>query len=478
MRTSGRHSPLQPQRRLSVPGTPLPAIGQPPSRSRMRGPLMTCRTRLSLNRGWTYYCRYIQRRRTSNVRRRIGAMLAFTSDTPAEVSTMQSRILIADDQPDVLRALCLLLKGHGYSTETVTSPSDWLETLRRSEFDLLLMDLNYARDTTSGREGLDLLAQLKAIDTVPPIVVMTGWATVGIAVEAMQRGVTDFVEKPWTNSQLLEVLRKQITLGRERRESARLAVQETQAQKVIASQFHEQEHEIAEARAIQEGFLPKEIAQLAGYEIASAWQSARVVGGDYFDVLPFDDETFGLCIADVAGKGLPAALLMSNLQAAVRGLASPSVAPEELCARLNALLCRNMASDRFVTLFYAQLDGPARRLRYVSAGHNSPFVLHRDGTHERLREGGCVLGVFANLRFESGAVELQSGDRLVLYTDGVTEAWNSEDEEFGEERLLRVLQENPTRTAAEIQAKILQAASEFSHGIWQDDATLLVVAVN
>jgi sigma-B regulation protein RsbU (phosphoserine phosphatase) len=405
-------------------------------------------------------------------------MLAFISDTPAEVRTMQSRILIADDQPDVLRALCFLLKGHGYSTETVTSPSDLLEALRRSEFDLLLMDLNYARDTTSGREGLDLLAQLKAIDTVPPIVVMTGWATVGVAVEAMQRGVTDFVEKPWTNSQLLEVLRKQITLGRERRESARLAVQETQAQKVIASQFHEQEHEIAEARAIQEGFLPKQIPQLAGYEIAGAWQSARVVGGDYFDVLPFDGETFGLCIADVAGKGLPAALLMSNLQAAVRGLASPSLPPHELCARLNALLYRNMASDRFVTLFYGQLDGPAGRLRYVSAGHNPPFVLHADGSHDRLCKGGIVLGVFANQAFESGVAQLQSGDRLVLYTDGVTEARNSEDDEFGEERLLRVLQENPARTAAEIQARILQAASEFSHGIWQDDATLLVVAVN
>src|SRR5258708_5046727 len=234
-------------------------------------------------------------------------MLASMSETPVEVRTMQSRILIADDQADVLRALCLLLKGHGYSTETATSPAD-------------------------------LLARLKAIEGVPPIVVMTGWATVGIGGEAMERGVTDFVEKPWTNSQLLEVLRKQITLGRERRESARLAVQETQAQKVIASQFHEQEHEIAEARAIQEGFLPKEIPQLGGYEIAAAWQSARVVGGDYFDVLPFDGEMCGLCIADVAGKGLPAALLMSNLQAAVRGLASPSLAPERLCLRLNALL--------------------------------------------------------------------------------------------------------------------------------------------
>ena len=405
-------------------------------------------------------------------------MLASMPETPVEVRTMQSRILIADDQADVLRALCLLLKGHGYSTETVTSPADLLEALQRSEFDLLLMDLNYARDTTSGREGLDLLTRLKAMEKVPPIVVMTGWATVGIAVEAMQRGVTDFVEKPWTNSQLLEVLRKQITLGRERRESARLAVQETQAQKVIASQFHEQEHEIAEARAIQEGFLPKEIAQLAGYEIASAWQSARVVGGDYFDVLPFDDETFGLCIADVAGKGLPAALLRSNLQAAVRGLASPSVAPEELCARLNALLCRNMASDRFVTLFYAQLDGPARQLRYVSAGHNPPFILHADGSHERLREGGGVLGVFANQAFRSAVTQLRSGDRMVLFTDGVTEACNADEEEFGEARLLAVLQENRRRSPAEIQKEILLAVSGFSRGIWHDDATLLVVGVS
>ena len=405
-------------------------------------------------------------------------MLASMSETPIEVRTMQSRILIADDQADVLRALCLLLKGHGYSTETVTSPSDLLEALQRSEFDLLLMDLNYARDTTSGREGLDLLTRLKGMERVPPIVVMTGWATVGIAVEAMQRGVTDFVEKPWTNSQLLEVLGKQITLGRERRESARLAVQETQAQKVIASQFHEQEHEIAEARAIQEGFLPKEIAQLAGYEIASAWQSARVVGGDYFDVLPFDGENCGLCIADVAGKGLPAALLMSNLQAAVRGLASPSVAPEDLCARLNALLCRNMASDRFVTLFYAQLDGPARRLRYVSAGHNPPFILHADGSHERLREGGGVLGVFVNQAFRTGTAQLQSGDRMVLFTDGVTEACNTDEEEFGEARLLTVLHENRSRTPGEIQKEILQTVSAFSCGIWQDDATLLVVGVS
>jgi sigma-B regulation protein RsbU (phosphoserine phosphatase) len=306
---------------------------------------------------------------------------------------------------------------------------------------------------------------------------MTGWATVGIAVEAMQRGVADFVEKPWTNTQLLEVLSKQISLGRERRESARLAVQATQAQNVLASQFHQQESEIAEARAIQEGFLPKEIPQMEGYEIASAWQSARMVGGDYFDVLPFESDTFGLCIADVAGKGLPAALLMSNLQAAVRGLASSTLSPDDLCARLNALLCRNMASDRFVTLFYAQLEGASRRLRYTSAGHNPPFVLHQDGSHERLREGGGVLGVFANQSFHVGLAQLQPGDRVVLFTDGVTEACNAAEEEFGEDRLLQVLQQHRGSRAQALQKEILHAVAEFSGGLWQDDATLLVVTV-
>jgi len=405
-------------------------------------------------------------------------MLEIASECTAKMETLQARILIADDQPDVLRALCMLLKGQGYTTETVASPTDLLEAVSRSEFDLLLMDLNYARDTTSGREGLDLLMHLKTIEGVPPIVVMTGWATVGIAVEAMQRGGIDFVEKPWTNSQLLEVLRKQIAAGRERRETARLAVRESQAHKVIASQLHEQEHEIAEARAIQEGFLPKEIPQLRGYEIAGAWQSARVVGGDYFDVLPFDEETRGLCIADVAGKGLPAAMLMSNLQAAVRGLASAALPPDELCTRLNALLCRNMASDRFVTFFYGQLDGPARRLWYANAGHNAPFVVRRDGSYIRLSDGGGILGIFANQAFSAGSVELLAGDRVVFFTDGVTEAFNSEEEEFGDGRLLRVVEENRALSALEIQKKILQAASEFSGASWHDDATLLVVAVN
>jgi sigma-B regulation protein RsbU (phosphoserine phosphatase) len=405
-------------------------------------------------------------------------MAAAATELSRELKTMQTRILIADDQPDVLLALRLLLKGSGYATETVTSPAELLEAVAVREFDLVLMDLNYARDTTSGQEGLDLLSHLKAIENAPPIIVMTGWATVGLAVEAMQRGVTDFVEKPWTNSKLLASLEKQIAIGRERRAVAKDAVRANQAHSEMASLVHQHEREIAEARSIQEGFLPKEIPQLAGYEIASAWQSARVVGGDYFDVLSFGHGTLGICIADVAGKGMPAALLMSNLQAAVRGLASADVAPADLCTRINLLLCRNMASDRFITFFYGQLDGGSGALRYVNAGHNPPVVMHRDGSHERLTEGGIVLGAFPNQSFAMGSVRLQSGDRLVLYTDGVTEAANGDDEEFGDARLIQVLTENRAASAQHLQKQILASAGEFCANRWHDDATLLILAAS
>jgi len=396
--------------------------------------------------------------------------------TPETIAA-QPRVLIADDQADVLEALRLLLKGHGYVTEAVASPTALLEAVAERQFDLVLMDLNYARDTTSGREGLDLLAQLQTIDGAPPIVVMTGWATVGLAVEAMQRGVGDFVEKPWANARLLEILKKQVEIGRSRREARQRELDKNRAQNEMATQLHQQESEIAEALRIQKGFLPQQIPQIAGYRIAAAWQPARVVAGDYYDVLDFGDGRAGICIADVAGKGMPAAMLMSNLQAAVRGLASPNISPDRLCERLNALVCRNIASDRFITLFYAQLDGPARRLRYANAGHNLPIVVHHDGSCHRPEAEGGVLGVFELQMYNMGVQDLASGDRVVLFTDGVTEACDSNEEEFGEKRLLQVLQQNARAAADELQGVILEAAQKHCSGNWSDDATLIVIEV-
>ena len=161
------------------------------------------------------------------------------------------RTLIADDQADVLDALRLLLKGEGYQIEVVSSPAAVIETLQQREFDVLLMDLNYARDTTSGREGLDLLPRIQAIDSSLPIVVMTAWSTVTLAVEAMRRGVSDFVQKPWENSHLLDMLRTQV----ERARSERLR------------RFLE-ELERKDTQETERGLLPRRLPEVPGFGLA------------------------------------------------------------------------------------------------------------------------------------------------------------------------------------------------------------------
>lgn len=370
------------------------------------------------------------------------------------------RLLIADDQPDVLAALQLLLKGEGYEIQLVTSPAAVIESLEISNYDLLLMDLNYARDTTSGREGLDLLARVQAIDRTLPVVVMTAWSSVSLAVEAMRRGVRDFVQKPWENAQLLSTIETQVDWARAERERQR-----------------REALELEEAGDIERRLLPREIPPVPGCEISAAWQPARVVGGDYYDVLQLGEGQVGLCIADAIGKGFPAALLMSNLQAAVRAAGAATAQPRELSARLNREVSRHLAPGKFITLFYGRLDASRQRLTYANAGHNAPILMRRDGSHVRLEGSGAALGVFAGWDYEQDEVELASGDRLVLFTDGVSEATNPGGEEYGEDRLLELLRENRGLGAAELDHKVMRAIHEFSSGTLRDDATLIVVAV-
>jgi sigma-B regulation protein RsbU (phosphoserine phosphatase) len=316
-------------------------------------------------------------------------------------------VLVADDQPDVLEALRWLLTGEGYEPEFVSSTTAVMDRLRERAFDLLLMDLNYSRDTTSGREGLDLIPQVRAHDPSMPIVVMTGWGSVDTAVEAMRRGARSFVQKPWEDVTLLEILQREIDEARatKRRDARQL-------------------REFEEARLIQRGLLPATLPSTEGVDVASSWQPANGVGGDCFDALSFGSGAMGLSIADVAGKGVPAALLMSNLQAAVRAFAQDGASPASVCASVNRLLCRNMASGRFVTFCYARIDVAEGRLTYANAGHNPPLLVRVDGAIEKLAPGGTVLGVFTESAYEQGEFPLRRGDRLVFYTDGITEGRN------------------------------------------------------
>jgi serine phosphatase RsbU (regulator of sigma subunit)/FixJ family two-component response regulator len=522
--------------------------------------------------------------------------------------------LIADDQPDVLEALGLLLKGEGFQTEAVTSPNAALAAIESRHFDILLMDLNYARDTTSGQEGLDLLTRVQALDSSLPVVVMTGWGSVELAVEAMRRGVRDFVLKPWENHRLITTIHTQIEAGRRLRKIQNL---KTESQKLgsemrvaadlktmlklsaerlrealrsravviftralcengfcpttaagvseeavrglrfeassalltlmnapfdprsavlpeeekgnlnriasvllipiriknelygfvsladkpfeeaydaeemeflesVASQIgaelntftlRRQEKELGEAREIQQGLLPRTIPQIRGIEISGAWRPALTVSGDYYDVLKFSETKIGICIADVSGKGMPAALLMSNVQAAVKAIAAKEISPATLCEKVNGIISSNLSEDKFITLFYCQIDAESKRLSYTNAGHNRGIIVRRDGQMMSLEQGGTVLGPFPQWVYEQEEVELHSGDRVLLFTDGVTEIRNLDGEEFGEERLIDLLIRNRGLPANQLQQTIMLALAKFSGESFHDDATLIVASV-
>ncbi|MGA2571577.1 MAG: PP2C family protein-serine/threonine phosphatase [Terracidiphilus sp.] len=252
-------------------------------------------------------------------------------------------------------------------------------------------------------------------------------------------------------------------------------LEETVAAEARNLRQHEQEAE--RAREIQQALMPRELPRIKGCQLAAECIPARQVGGDYFDAIRLGDSRVAIAIADVSGKGMGAALLMSNLQAIVRAFAPAVLAPQELCTRANQLIAANVAPGKYITFFFAVVDTARMRIDYCNAGHNPPLLGRRDGSVETLDEGGPVLGILPDAPYDSGSAELRPGDGLVLYTDGITEATDSSGDEFGEERLKALLARRPSG-AEELRARIVSAVSEFANGNFSDDVTVLVVTVD
>jgi len=284
----------------------------------------------------------------------------------------------------------------------------------------------------------------------------------------MRLGVRDFVQKPWENSRLLQKIRVQIEKGRELRHQQELEARDRLQEKQLKL-------ELDEALEIQRGLMPRRMPHLDGFSLASAWQPARAVSGDYLAAFKLDASHAALCVADVAGKGLPAALLMSNLQAALKSLTSERISPSEVCVKLNELMCGNTPLRKFVTCFYAELEVPTKKLKFTNAGHNPPMLMRRSGECIRLDDGGSVIGAFHRSQFTEREIQLCEGDKLLLFTDGVTEARDASGEEFGEHRLEQCLRSYHGRNAAELRALILKEVTEFCSDHFDDDATLLAV---
>jgi len=235
------------------------------------------------------------------------------------------------------------------------------------------------------------------------------------------------------------------------------------------------QRDLSQAAEIQGGMLPARAPEIAGLDLAGFNVPCRTVGGDYYDFFPYASASVGLALGDVSGKGMPASLMMMALHARVHVLAETPGNLGDFMARLNKATCATCPSNRFITFFFSVLDAASGDLRFANAGHNPPVLLRASGEAQMLEGGGPVLGVLSIAPYSEQSVTLASGDLLVLYSDGVTEASNVDFDEFGEECFIRVLSENRGRRATEIVDAVTAALKDFTAGAPQaDDITLLV----
>ena len=236
------------------------------------------------------------------------------------------------------------------------------------------------------------------------------------------------------------------------------------------------EREQQVASEIQQRFLPAAAPQIEGYELQGISFPCYEIGGDYYDFIQRENGKMVIALGDVSGKGTAAALLMSSLHAAVHAHAETHTSIAAAIAAVNRYLVESIPPNRFVTLFYAELDPKAGSLAFLNAGHNPPLIVHAGGTMEQLAAGGLPLGIMSDAEFREGRTQLRAGDVLVVYSDGVSEAVNPNGEEFGATRLYEVVARNLDASAGGIRDRIESALTKFCQGTpAADDITLVIV---
>ncbi len=236
------------------------------------------------------------------------------------------------------------------------------------------------------------------------------------------------------------------------------------------------EQELQVARNIQQMLLPHTIPDIPGYQVWGINLPSREVGGDYFDIIPLNEQEVAIAIGDVSGKSVPAALLMANLQAGLRTLITTGIPLPELVGKLNHLIHQNTDLDKYITFFLGILNRETHRFQYVNAGHNPPLLLRADGTTEQLTTGGLILGMMPDFPYEMGNVRFEPDDFLFCYTDGVNESLNNQEEEFGEERLHTFLTTHRHLPVQQIAHQLVEALQTFSQGVPQfDDITMILL---
>ncbi|MBI2427354.1 MAG: SpoIIE family protein phosphatase [Ignavibacteriales bacterium] len=238
------------------------------------------------------------------------------------------------------------------------------------------------------------------------------------------------------------------------------------------------ENDLELSAKVQQALLPQTLPRIRAVDIAAYSQPARIVGGDYFDFLKFKDGSHAIIIADVMGKGMPASMLMASLQASLRIIAPESNEPSEVVARLNSLFCHNIRLTNFVTLFLAKFNEETRIFSYCNAGHNPPLLRKSDGTIETLEPTGAAIGLIEQTSFDQRSVSLNSGDQLLMYTDGVVESFDPQRTMFGQERLEEFLRFSGKKSAHQLIGDLKKSLQTFTGSTTPaDDTTIIAMNV-
>ena len=378
----------------------------------------------------------------------------------------QHKILMVDDESDleqlVRQRMRREIRSGQYAFLFAGDGVEALETLgEHSDIDLVLSDINMPR-----MDGLTLLEKIPDVDTDLRSVVISAYGDMKNIRAAMNRGAFDFVTKPIDFDDL------RITIDRSLRQLEMWREAEASKDKLLTLQS-----ELDVANGMQQSILPKHFPKNEKYELYGSMEPARNVGGDFFDIIRLEHDRLGIAIADVSDKGIPAALFMMSSRTLLKGAALGCDDPGTVVAVVNEQLQDGNEANMFVTLFYAVYDPATGLVRYANGGHNPPLIVHRDGSSTLLPlTGGVALGVAPNFDFASDQVSLEPGEALFMYTDGVSEAENAGNEEYGMDRLQAVFAGSAPDSARAANNAVFASVRQFAGGRSQsDDITCLIL---
>ena len=366
------------------------------------------------------------------------------------------RVLVVEDEPGIALVLEDSLRLEGHDVEVIANGLAASERACEGKFDLILLD-----GMLPGKDGFEVCRDLRRAGVKTPVIFLSARAQVANRVHGLDLGANDYVVKPFSPEELMARVRRHL-----------------QHEEEIRDDQQNLEGEIRAAAEVQERLLPRVHPAILGFDYAAVCRPAKHVSGDSYDFIELDDGSLGFLVADVCGKGMPAALLAAALHGSIRAyLAAAGRRCGELFVRANGLLFDTTAPERYATAFYGVYDPRTNTLTYANAGHYAPWLVRPNGT-ERLESMTAPLGLFPEIPASERTIQLTAGDWLVIASDGIPEACDSRDQEFGDRRLLSLMQPRPANALAFCR-KALAAVADFCGDAfrWTDDLTVLAAHV-